>query len=338
MEFHKTIIQGRIEFGNEKSYDKVFKMFEYRTDSYYKSDIIIVQEEVFNKEILALEVPRYVGQHLEKTYRNTVSLLQYCAQFAVSGEIRAWQTGGGKVRSYAYIEPESDKAAVISFRKGKDLASKDGREQEALEALSEAIEKYNRHAYAYEKRGEVNYILKKYHDSLRDFNKCLAIDDSIPDAYMGRANIALKDNDLQTAIENLDTTIKKSIALQAIYWKARKLKMECHLKLGEYEKAAFDLKLLSSRKFKEQSPHFKLKKFYLTQYALVLVELEKFLEALAVFKEAETITTGKKINEAEFLYFRGIAKKKAGKTGHLKDIKKAAELGEKRATAFIAAK
>ena len=179
--FIKTIIQGRLEFGNEKSYQKVFKMFEYRTETYYKSDIMLDQEEVFNKKMLALEVPRYVGQHLDKTYRNTVSLLEYSAQFAISGEIRAWQTDKGTVLSYAYIEPESDKAAVVDFRKGKELVGEDGREQEALEALSNAIEKYNNHAYAYEKRGEVNYMLKKYHDSLRDFNKCLAIDDSIPD-------------------------------------------------------------------------------------------------------------------------------------------------------------
>ena len=292
------------------------------------------QEEVFNKEMLALEVPRYVGQHLDKTYRNTVSLLEYSAQFAISGEIRAWQTDKGTVLSYAYIEPESDKAAVVDFRKGKELVGEDGREQEALEALSNAIEKYNNHAYAYEKRGEVNYMLKKYHDSLRDFNKCLAIDDSIPDAYLGRANIAIHNKDYQEAIDNLELTLKKSIALQSIYWKARRLKAECHLELDQPEKAAFDLKLFANRKFDAKNPNAKYSKQIKLQYMEVLAEIESYADLLEFIG---TLDLENEFADQEplIIFFRGLSKHKLGKKGHLKDLKAAIKAGSERAEAYL---
>lgn len=334
MIFIKTIIQGRLEFGNEKSYQKVFKMFEYRTETYYKSDIMLKQEEVFDPKVLSLEVPRYVAQHLDKTYRNTVSLLQYCAQFAVAGEIRAWQTDRGTVLSYAYIEPQSDKAAVVDFRKGKELIGEDGREQEALEALSKAIEKYNRHAYAYEKRGEVNFMLKKYHDSLRDFNKCLAIDDTIPDAYFGRANIAIHNKDYQEAINNLEHTLKKSIALQSIYWKARRLKAECHLELNEPEKAAFDLKLYANKKFAPDNPNGKYTKQVKLQYLEVLADTEQWQD---LFDFVATLDLEGEFadQEPDIIYFRALARHKLRKKGHLKDLKAAIALGSKRAEAYL---
>jgi len=333
--FKKSILQGRIEFGNQKSYDKVFKMFEYRTETYYKNDIIMTQEEAFDPVVLSLEVPRYVGQHTEKSFRNTVSLLQYCAQFAISGEIRAWQTDNGKILRYAYIEPESDKAAVINFRKGKELVGTDGKEEEALDALSKAIEKYNRHAYAYEKRGEVNFTLKKYHDALRDFNKCLAIDPTIPDAYLGKANIAIHNEEYQEAITNLQLATKKSIALQTIFWKSKRLKAECHIKLEEYDKAEADLKLLTNRKFKTDDPNYKWRKQNMNMYGKVLAELERYKEAIKVFEEVEAIEIEHQFNEGEFLYYRGLSKKKSRKRDFVKDLKRASELGIKKAEILL---
>lgn len=333
--FIKTIIQGRLEFGNEKSYQKVHKMFEYRTETYYKSDVIVKQEDVFDGEILSLEIPRYVGQHFDKSYRNTVSLLEYCAQFAVAGEIRAWQTDKGTVLSYTYIEPQSDKAVVTDFIKGKKLIGEDGREQEAIESLSNAIEKYNRHAYAYLKRGEVNFMLKKYHDALRDFNKCLAIDDTIPDAYLGRANIAINNEDYQEAADNLEFALKKSIALQNIYWKARRLKADCHMRLGQFEKAAFDLKLFSNRKFKDDNPNKKYQRASKLDYLKVLVEIEGYTEILELLKDIDTVDVDLSKHEGLLYYFRGLSKHKTGKKGHLKDLKKAISLKSKEAEAYL---
>ena len=333
--FIKTILQGRMEFGNLKSYQKVVKMFEYRTETYYKSDIIVKLEDIFDDKVLSLEIPRYVGQHLDKSFRNTVSLLEYSAQFAVAGEVRAWQTDRGTVLSYVYIEPQSDKAAVTNFIKGKKLVGEDGREEEALKALSDAIEKYNRHAYAYLKRAEVNFILKKYHDSLRDFNKCLAIDDSIPDAYLGRANIAIINDDQEEAIANLELAIKKAIALQSIYWKSRRLKADCHIKLKQYDKAAYDLKLFTNRKFDESNPNFKHVIPAKKKYLEVLMKAESYADLLELLLLTDETDPTFAKNTGLYFYYRGYSKHKTGKKGHLKDLKKAVELGSKEATAYL---
>lgn len=324
----KTIIQGKLLFGNKKTFDKVLKMFEYRLENYYKSDVLLDDETLFDHENFSLVIPRYVGKAIDKSWRNLISALKYCAQFAISGEIDAWQTDEGKILSYYHIEPDSEKAVVLEYNKGRALVEESGKEEEAIQILTNAIEKYDQHAQAYERRGRVNYILKKYHDALRDFNKCLKIDDCNPNAYFGRALVHIKNDEMEDAIKNLDLTLKTSVALQDIYWLARRYKATCHMKLEQYEKAAFDLKLFSNRKFPDDNPNYIWKKWAYFNYGKVLLELEQYQEALAAItkvtdyeSEAGNVTEGQK-----FLYL-GLAKHKAGKGGYIKDIKHAASLG-----------
>ena len=59
--YFKTIIQGRLEFGTQKSYEKVTKMFLQRLETYYKTDVFFKYEEIFKDDDLSLEIPRYVG-------------------------------------------------------------------------------------------------------------------------------------------------------------------------------------------------------------------------------------------------------------------------------------
>lgn len=336
MNLLKTIIQGKLEFGNEKSYEKVFKMFLYRAENYYKSDVILDPDEVFDEDLLVLSVPRYVGTNLEKSWKNAVALLEYCAQFAISGEMGAWQTDSGKIINSALIEPHSDKAVVIQFRKGKKLADEEGKEQEAIEALTKAIEKYDKHAQAYERRANVNVTLKKYHDALRDYNKCLKLDDTIPDAYFGRARIHILNDDIEKAISDLELTLKKSIALQPIYWAARRVKADCHIKMEQYKEAAFDLKLFTNRKFDNDNPNFKWRKDAFSTYGKVLLDLEEYEDALKAFDQAFEIAEDSDEKEnGKRLYFRGVAKQKAGKSGFIKDIKKAADLGVSEAAELL---
>ena len=332
----KTIIQGRLEFGNIKSYEKVTKMFLQRIETYYKTDVLFKFEDIFKEEELALEIPRYVNQVTEKAFKVTTGILAYCTQFAVSGSIRAWLIKEGEVVGFETLEPDSDKAAVQSFVKGRKLVKEKGRESEALSALSMAIEKYDRHAQAYERRAKVNFIMKNYHDALRDYDKCILLDSSIPTAYYGKAKIYIQRGDFKEAIPNLEESIKKSIALQTLYWKSRKLKAVCHIELKEWAKAAFDLKLFTARKFDKTDPNLFWMRKALYQYGLVLIELNEFSEAVIAFDKALN-TQGKDdgMDEAEILTLRGIAKQKAGKTGYIKDIKDAAQKGGKRAKSLL---
>lgn len=334
--YYKTIIQGRLEFGTQKSYDSVTKMFMQRLETYYKSDVFLKFEEIFKEEELSLEIPRYVGQVSEKSFRGTSSLLDYCAQFAIAGSIRSWLINEGNILHYEIMEPRGDKRAVQSFVKGRDLVKIKGREKEAINALTKAIEKYDRHAQAYERRAKVNFIMKNYHDALRDYNKCIGIDPTIPTAYYGKAKIHMIKEEWDDAIINLEESIKKSIALQPVYWKSRKLKAECHIHLKQWDKAAFDLKLFSNRTFKETDANKFWKRWAFYHYGMVLIELEEYVDAIKALDKAVALPEVQDhVLESDILTLRGIAKQKAGKNGYAKDLKDAASKGSIKAANLL---
>ena len=335
--FFKTIIQGRLEFSNQKSFDKVLKMYQYRTESYYKNDVLLEEEEIFNRESSSLNVTRFVGQASEKSWRNTVSLLDYCSQFAVSGSMKAWMTDNGTILNYNEIEPESDKTAVVHFKKGKKYSEEKGKESEAIDALSKAIEKHNGHANAYEKRARVLLHLKNYEEALEDYGKAIKLDDGIPEAYYGRAEIYIRKGEWQNAIENLEKTLKKAIALQPIYWTSRLKKADCHIRKGEWKEASFDLKFFTNRAFKTDNPNYKKRAYGLFRYGQVLIEEENYSDAHDAFCKAIEMEQGTNpISMEEMFYYRGYSRMKMGKKGYINDIKLAAEAGVEKAKSLLA--
>ncbi len=329
---YKTIFKGRLEFGSPKSYDKVLKMYHHRVENYYKSDILLKEEEIFDESSSSLNVPRYITQGSVKSWKNTLNLLEYLAQFAVAGNLGTWVTEEGKILHHGIVEPKSDKIAVQAFLKGRELLDQEGKEIEAKEALNKAIAKYERHAQAYERRGFVNFILKNYDDAIYDFSKSIDIAPSHPDPYFGRARVKVINNDLKGAIDDFDHAIKKSIPLQPIYWKSRRLKAECHLKLNDRAGAVNDLKFYSVRKFKTDDSNILWQRYITYQYGRVLLDLNEPEQAIAAFTKALNIEVGVEHAPAAQIYlYRGDARKKAGKTGYLKDWQEALKLGEKEA-------
>lgn len=332
MTTYKTIFSGRLEFGSEKSFDKVLKMFQHRVENYYRSDILLNEEEIFDKDSTSLNLPRFITQGSEKSWKNTISVLEYVAQFAVSGNIGAWMTEDGKILHHGIVEPISERATVQSFLKGRELAKEKGKETEAMAALNKAIEKYEKHAQAYEQRGHVNAILKNNSDAIRDFTKSIDYAPHNSESYFGRANVYLAKGEAAKALKDLEMTVKTSIPLQPLYWKARKLKADIHLKAGDFTAAMQDLKFYSSRKFKDDDPN----KFWVRQmtfnYARALYISEKYLDAVEKFNtsiEMEEVKDG--LKRGDMFMHRGLAKQKAGKNGFLKDFKEAVSLGCKEA-------
>lgn len=337
MELYKTIIQGKLLYSNPNSFAKALKMYELRVETYYKNDIIFEADDIFNEENLTIEIPRLVRQLYDKTFKNTVTLLEYCSQFAVSGVVDAWLIHDGKITMYKHLEPISDKIAVKEYIKGRDLINEKGKEQEAIDALNKAIDKYDNHAMAYERRAKVNFILKKLHDAKRDYGKSIAIDDSNSRPFLGRAEVLIEEKNWAEAIEDLDKAIKLSVALQPIYWNARRLKSICHMNQKEFDKAEFDLKLFTKRVFTEDNPNFKWNTWAHYQYAEVLMELEKYEEALEEYEKAsaEDSPAIKGIPKALIIRKRALAKKELGKNGVLADLKQASDLGDKVAVKLL---
>ncbi len=268
----KLIFKGRLDFGSQRTYDMVLKHWQTRIENYFKADILLKAEDVFFAEDLTLSVPQQVAMSTEKNWRSTTSLLQEVAQFAVMGNMGAWCVDSGHVLHHLKIEPSSDKAAVYMYNQGCTLLQQGGM-SEASEALNIAIEKYERHALAYERRGYVNYKLKNYKDALYDFSKSIDLYPNNAEPYYGRGKVKMLKNEWEAAVIDMDNAIKRSLPLQHIYWLSRLRKGECLYHSKKYAEAIAELKPFLLRKFSDIDPNFR----YRPKAEFVLAECEKHL-------------------------------------------------------------
>ena len=244
----------------------------------------------------------------------------------------------GKVLNHASVVPESDRTVVSQFNKGDKLFREKDKNTEALEAFSKTIESFEKHAQAYERRGWTNLRLKNYSDALYDFNKAIAIDESIAFAHYGKGIISANEQNTQDAIECFTQTVKKSVALESVHWRGRLRKAECLIELEEWEKAAFELKFFTKRKFPESDSNFRRRPRALSMYGKVLYELGEHQEAIDHIDQAvELMDEGmKKMDLGEAFYYRALAKKELGIKDFEADMKTAVQQGSTKAAAVLA--
>lgn len=283
---YKVIISGRLEFGNARSCEKAMQLFQNRYDIIYRTDVFLKLEEVFQLEHSYLDLYRFSAQVTEKTWNNTINLLDEVTQFAIAGKLEAWLTDTGQVLQYRVIEPHTEKTAVRAFLRGRKLINDGGHEMEAIGSLSEAIEKYERHALAYERRGFVNYRLRNYSDALYDYNKSININPAGAEAYLGRAVVHIAQNDHAAALPDLEKAIKFSVPLQPVYWIARRIKGDCHLELKQHEAAVAEYQLFLKRAFKPGDVNFLRRRRAGFRLGKALLALRKSKEALQAFEYA----------------------------------------------------
>jgi len=338
MNTYKTIFSGQLEFGSERSFEKVLGLFEHRKENYYRNEIIFKAEDVFDADTHCLKVPRLIAQTSDKSWKNTINLLEYLSQYAIAGDFRAWRTSEGKMIDSRFIEPNCDKVAVQAYLQGRELINESGKEEEAKAALNRAIDKFARHSKAYERRGKVNYQLGNYKDALYDYTKSIDINPNAPFAYLGRAFVHIQEGNFAKAIPDLEMTCKRSIPHQSVYWQARRLKGECHLELEEFDKAIFEFKLFIQRKSQpnDENSYWRRKVYGL--YGIALVSTGQYLEAIESFNAAlePSPEVSSETSQAENLLYRGIARQKAGENGFTNDWKEAAGLGSERAAELLA--
>ncbi len=331
----KTIVSGSLEFGSQKTFEKVFKMYEHRVENYYKADLFVDFEEAFLPDEYMVRIPRTVTVSTNKIWKNTLDLLEYLAQFALAGRIIAWMVKDGVILRESSIEPKCDKVAVQAFLRGRNQLTQ-GKEEEAISSFDKAIAKYSRHAYAYEKRGYVKLKLEDLEGAESDFNKSNAINPNIPEPYVGLAKLKMIDKDYKSAILHLNSAVKNSIPLMPIYWQARRMRIICHQELKQHAEAIGDLKAFCNRKFSKDDPNYRYNDWAWFNYGKVLLEVGDSQQALEIFnKSVENLEKNKSKIDPEFLVYRGIARKQIGKSGYKKDWTEAAELGSKKASELL---
>ena len=334
---YKTIFSGHLEFGTQRTYEKVLQLFEHRTENYYRNAVLFKAEDIFDNENLSLDVPRHIAQSSQKDWNNTTNLLRYVADFAVAGNFRAWKLENGKCLDHVDIEPDGDKVAIQSFLKGRELISEAGKEGEAHKALTRAINKFDRHAFAYERRGFTNYRLGNYDDAKYDYQKSIDLSPNNAEPYVGLAYVKRKLGDYKGATEDLGKATKKCIPHEAIYWQARRVKGELHLELKEYQAAILEFKMFVNRipKFTPDNPNVKRIKDVYANYGKALIGAGEYNMAIEMFNNSLAIKEQQEGEVAEEFLYRGIARQKAGEKGYVKDWKEAAELGNKEAAELL---
>ena len=337
-QLYKVIIQGKLEFGNDRSFQKVVQLYNQRLETIHKRELVFkISDEIFFEKDFTLNLGRFIGNISEKMWKNTILSLEYCAQFSFSGVINAWMTDNGKILQYAHIEPLGEKSTIALYQEGKRKSEEIGSEVEAIKMLTEAIEKYERHSQAYEKRGYMNYHLKNFEDAIYDFNKSIAFDQMNASSHYGLGRTYMVMKNFKEALICLEEATKQSIALQPIYWAARRVKAICYIELKDFEKAAFEYKLFTSRTFTESDPNFKHLAMAWFNYGKVFFALGQIDESLAAFDKSLALEpTAKKGTHPELFMQRGLARKAAGKSDYILDFKKASELGYEPATKLLA--
>jgi tetratricopeptide (TPR) repeat protein len=332
----KLIFKGRLEFGNQRTFDLAQKQWNTRLETYFKADILFKSEDVLspNEFALSLPQPHHVVMATEKAWKSTTEMLREIVQFAIVGKVQIWCIHNGKVEETT-LEPKSDKTAVIEYWSGCDWLGKEGM-AEASAALSRAIDKYQRHALAYERRGYVNYKLGNFNDALYDFSKSIDINPNNPEPHYGRGKVRMLKNEWELAIIDFDATTKRSIAHQPLHWLGRLKKGECLFHIKKYAEAIIELQFFLKRDFDASNPNFRRRRRAWHLLGKALMETNEINAALDAFNQALATREGVELlPEAEALLHRGIARKHVGKAGFEQDLKMAAELGNAEAARLL---
>lgn len=284
--FYKAIFRGNFQFGNERSFEKVMQAYQHKVDILYKGDVLLKPEQMFIEETFSLNLANVVVLGSEKSIKNTAYLLETLSQFALSGQAWCWMVNEGKALFKMHIYPSSDKTPVMAYMDGFQLTKQPGREAEALSKLDSAVTLFNRHWTALERRGYVHMLMRNFDKAIQDFNKSIEVHPDQADSYSGLARIYMQLGKWEDASNILDKAIKNSVPHQPVYWQSRRIKGECLVHLGQYDKAHFELNLCVKRQFIESDPNFAWRKSAMFYMSRVLAEQKKDKEAMEMFLKA----------------------------------------------------
>ena len=284
--FYKAIFRGNFQFGNLRSFEKVVQSYHHKVEILYKGDVLLKPEQLFCEETFSLNLSNIVVSGTEKSVKNTAYLLETLSQFALSGQAWCWMVNEGKVIFSMQIYPSSDKTPIMAYMEGYQLSKEPGRETAALERLTFATERFDRHWTALERKGYVHMILKDFDAALQSFKASISIHPDQPDAYSGMARVYMQLGDWKSANEILDKAIKNAVPHQSIYWQSRRIKGECLVHLEEYEKAHFELNLCVKRQFSHSDSNYAWRKSAMLYLSRVLFEQKKEIEAVELFNKA----------------------------------------------------
>lgn len=333
---YRVIISGRLEFSNARSVRQAIKVIDHLQETRYKGEALFNDSSMLDEATCAFVVPRLVTNCNEKAWQNTVHFVEQVNEYAIAGDMNMWKIQDGHLCEHSYMEPDSEKTAVVAYKKGLE-SLKQGDEKAAIESFTKAIKKFGRHAKAYERRGFCYSLLGQEEKALEDFAVSLKIDPKRPEAYLSRAIVAMKKEDWASAIEDLNISMKRSIPHQSVNLHARQLKGDCLVGLGKYKEAVKEYNFVVNRKLTEDHPQSR----YLRQIAFsmgkALAADQNLTAAIEAFDQAlNTPSPDDQPELGEILLHRGLAFQQSGQSGFIEDWQQAADYGSEKAAELLA--
>lgn len=309
----KVIFAGQLEFGTSRNFENVQTQYAHRMENYYKNDILLQPEDIFNESDHTLDIPRTVVISSDRQYKNTVNLLERITSFSIAGDLNIWKLQGGQIVEHRLFEPRSDRTTNQLFQKGRELLDQEENIEDAHQALSQAIDNFERHATAYERRGLTNYRLGNFKDALYDYTKSIKIYASKPESYYGRGLVyLLKLVDLPKAIADFSTVAKFAIPHQKVYWLAKGMLGDAYLANGQQKEALREYSAFLRRK--QRLPGLEgYDRRVGFQKGMILQQEGEFADAATAFQAAlEAPEQARAPKEAEIYFQLGQSAKEAG--------------------------
>lgn len=325
----KTILQGSLHFGSEKSFVRARRTYEGRLESYYKNELAFIELENFNEVLYTFDVPRTVLNLTEKHWLNTIDAMNVLSQFALCGKLEAYQTESGKILQKEVIVPNNDKGAVRDYWKAQLLYDQNNF-TDALQAIRFCLSSYQHHVQALELAGKIFVDQGDTVKSIEYLTKALQAEPKTYTAYLLRGLEFYKIDEFEKAVADFDNAIKHSLAVLDMHWRARLEKARGLVELGSHEMARKELKFFISKRFNKDSDNAKRKReaYYLMGQSYLGTDNHK--DAIDCFDKAlEVEEGGAVLDDAKCIFFRGIAKKEEGMKSFSDDFSRASAMGYK---------
>jgi len=240
---NRVIIFGRIEYKNKRSITLARAEFIRFAETIAKFDLSYKPEVLFGEDpeeeidFLHIELKREVHEATDKTLSHTLSSLEKLLAYAMAGRIDVFILEAGELPRQKILQVDNDKSAVHAFNAGMEAVD-EKRWEDAIGPLTDAIDSFPRHPWAYNARGHAYLEMGDLEKAEADLKVSKEMYPALPSHHLGLARISHARNERSATIDNCDRAMKGSIPHQAGHWISALFKAEVLLDIVENGKAS----------------------------------------------------------------------------------------------------
>ena len=240
---NRVIIFGRIEYKNKRSITLARAEYVRFAETIAKFDLAFHPDMLFGEDpeaeidYLHIELTRKVHEAADKTLTHTVKSIEKLLAFAMAGRVDVFILEAGELPRQLILEVDSDKSTVHAFNAGME-AINEKRWEDSIGPLTDAIDGFSRHPWAYNARGHAYLELGDLEKAEADLKVSKEMYPALPSHHLGLARISHARGERAATIDNCDRAMKGSIPHQAGHWISALFKAEVLLDIVENRKAS----------------------------------------------------------------------------------------------------